>query len=217
MSSRILSRSLKSLIRWAYAGLVLPLAIAPLSAHADQLIDQHDQLVKQFETERHANPLIADCAAHASFVVSTAPGYDSVVYPPTALDADHAHIEPWQKPFDDRKQRINVSTVVTIDALGHRPSGKEDPIHIRCGYNEGQLMAFTYKAPLPQVEPVHHYRRKPVYHRRYAHHRVIRHRPVKKVVHAKTNHRKASTTHTVKRSTSGKHPVRPPQSKPGTQ
>lgn len=181
--------------RWFFAGL----ALAPLmAARADQL-QQHKQLVDQFVQQRHADPLVADCAAHASFVVPTAPGYDSVEFADGAFDTDHAHIEPWQKPFDNGKQKIDVATVVTLDGIGRRKTGSTDTLHIRCGYNEGRMMAFSYTSPLPQVEPVHHAASKRTRHGK--------HTMAKSAVKHKSGPAKASTR--VNAKTTARAPHRP--------
>ncbi|GAB3625474.1 hypothetical protein GCM10027419_03200 [Pandoraea terrae] len=139
------------------AAAATPLGL-PAAAHAVTL-EQHRALVDQFINERHADPLVADCAAHASFVVATLPGYQSVEYGPEALDAGHAKVEPWQGHFDDRKQKIDVSQVVTLEAAGKRVNGTTDVVHVRCGYAEGRMMAFDYTSPLPTVEQPKHAKR----------------------------------------------------------
>ncbi|WP_150559215.1 BspC domain-containing protein [Pandoraea bronchicola] len=115
-------------------------------------LEQHRALVEQLINTRHADPLVADCAAHASFVVATLPGYESVEYGENALDPEHAKVAPWSGPFDDRKQRVDVTQMVELDGVGKRTSGQTDNIHIRCGYVDGRMMGFDYTSPLPQVE-----------------------------------------------------------------
>jgi hypothetical protein len=135
------------------AAVAAPLGLSAFVAPAQAFtLEQHRALVEQFINTRHAEPLVADCAAHASFVVATLPGYESVEYGETALDPAHAKIEPWNGPFDDRKQRVDVTQMVELDGVGKRTSGQTDNIHIRCGYADGRMMGFDYTSPLSQVE-----------------------------------------------------------------
>ncbi|AKM33042.1 hypothetical protein AB870_19925 [Pandoraea faecigallinarum] len=135
------------------AAVAAPLCLSAFTAPAQAFtLEQHRALVEQFINTRHADPLVADCAAHASFVVATLPGYESVEYNETALDPGHAKIEPWNGPFDDRKQRVDVTQMVELDGVGKRTSGQTDNIHIRCGYADGRMMGFDYTSPLSQVE-----------------------------------------------------------------
>ncbi|WP_150721522.1 BspC domain-containing protein [Pandoraea capi] len=135
------------------AAVSAPLCLSGFTAPAQAFtLEQHRTLVEQFINTRHADPLVADCAAHASFVVATLPGYESVEYGETALDAGHAKVEPWNGPFDDRKQRVDVTQMVELDGVGKRTTGQTDNIHIRCGYADGRMMGFDYTSPLSQVE-----------------------------------------------------------------
>ncbi|MGF7188467.1 hypothetical protein JOE11_001494 [Robbsia andropogonis] len=125
---------------------LLPLTIA----HADPILD-HDVMVQQLIEQQHANPLVADCAAHAAFVVPTSHLYDHVEFLPAELDDQHASIEAWNQPFDDRKQRVNVETLVRVSGLGYRKNageaGQPDLLHFRCGYVQDKLLAFGYNEP----------------------------------------------------------------------
>ncbi|AJP59587.1 hypothetical protein UC34_09305 [Pandoraea vervacti] len=135
------------------AAVAAPLSLSAFVVPAQAFtLEQHRTLVEQFINTRHAEPLVADCAAHASFVVATLPGYESVEYGETALDPEHAKIAPWNGPFDDRKQRVDVTQMVELDGVGKRTSGQTDNIHIRCGYADGRMMGFDYTSPLSQVE-----------------------------------------------------------------
>jgi len=120
------------------------------SAHADQL-EQHDSLVEKYITEQHANPLVADCAAHAVFVVSTSSFYDHADFADNALDDQHATVQPWNDSFDNGKQRIKVDTIVTIDGLGFHKTGHgdQDPLKFKCGFFDNKLLAFSYNDPVP--------------------------------------------------------------------
>ncbi|WP_353189951.1 hypothetical protein [Pandoraea pnomenusa] len=146
-------RAVRQVAATASIAVAAPLCLSAFTAPAQAFtLEQHRALVEQFINTRHADPLVADCAAHASFVVATLPGYESVEYGENALDAEHAKVAPWSGPFDDRKQRVDVTQMVELDGVGKRTSGQTDNIHIRCGYAEGRMMGFDYTSPLPQVE-----------------------------------------------------------------
>lgn len=115
-------------------------------ARADQL-EQHNDLVAKLIAEQQANPLAADCAAHADFVVPTSPLYDRIEFADGALDDAHATIEPWDGAFDSGKQRTRVDTMVTIEGTGYRKTGSQDKLTIRCGYLQNQMLAFDYNEP----------------------------------------------------------------------
>lgn len=152
MSNRFFQRAVRVLMRAVCTAAVTatPLVVSgPAQAFT---LEQHRTLVEQYVKDRHADPLVADCAAHASFVVATLPGYDSVEYGETALDAEHAKVQPWNGPFDDRKQRTDVTQMVELDGVGKRTTGQTDNLHIRCGYVDGRMMGFDYTSPLSQVE-----------------------------------------------------------------
>jgi hypothetical protein len=135
---------------WA-AGVAL---VSPTLALADQL-EQHNQLVNQFVNDMHADPLVADCAAHGSFVASTSTAFDRVEFPPTAFDTVHSSVTPWNDSFDERKQRVKVDSIVTVDGLGIRTNGGDpDELHFRCGYVGTQMLAFSWNDPVPPLRPV---------------------------------------------------------------
>ncbi|CAB3771086.1 BspC domain-containing protein [Paraburkholderia humisilvae] len=134
---------------WA-AGVALA---CPTLALADQL-EQHNQLVYQFINDMHADPLVADCAAHGSFVASTSTAFDRVEYPPTAFDDVHSSVTPWNDSFDEGKQRVKVDSIVTVDGVGIRTDGGDpDPLHFRCGYVGTQMLAFSWNDPVPPLRP----------------------------------------------------------------
>ena len=147
-------RRLRQLACWLTAALAgLPLAfIAP--ARAD-LIDQRNELIAKFVGDMHADPLVADCAAHASFVASTSNVIDHVDFAPEAFDSSHATITPWNQPFDEGKQRIKVDNIVTVEGQGiardkdHAPYG----LKFRCGYVGQQMLAFAWNDPMPAAKP----------------------------------------------------------------
>ncbi|AHN74217.1 MULTISPECIES: BspC domain-containing protein [Pandoraea] len=149
----VVMRAVRQVAASASIAVAAPFCLSAFAAPAQAFtLEQHRALVEQFINTRHADPLVADCAAHASFVVATLPGYESVEYADNALDADHAKVAPWSGPFDDRKQRVDVTQMVELDGIGKRTTGQTDNIHIRCGYADGRMMGFDYTSPLPQVE-----------------------------------------------------------------
>ncbi|WP_322033381.1 BspC domain-containing protein [Paraburkholderia sp. J76] len=124
--------------------------IAAPTAQADQL-DQHNDLVNQFVTQMHADPLVADCAAHGDFVASTSTALDHVEFPPSSFDSAHASVTPWNDSFDEGKQRVKVDTIVTVDGIGIPKDSGNAPydLKFRCGYVSQQMLAFSWNDPLP--------------------------------------------------------------------
>jgi hypothetical protein len=128
------------------AGLSL---ICAAPAFADQL-EQHNDLVNKFVNDLHADPLVADCAAHGDFVASTSTAFDHVEFPPSSFDSTHASVTPWNDSFDEGKQRVKVDNIVTVEGLGIRQSGEGDPaaLKFRCGYVGAQMLAFSWNDPV---------------------------------------------------------------------
>jgi hypothetical protein len=124
--------------------------IAVPAAQADQL-DQHNDLVNQFVTHMHADPLVADCAAHGDFVASTSTALDHVEFPPSSFDSAHASVTPWNDSFDEGKQRVKVDTIVTVDGIGIPKESGNSPydLKFRCGYVGQQMLAFSWNDPVP--------------------------------------------------------------------
>ncbi|MCP3720095.1 BspC domain-containing protein [Paraburkholderia sp. CNPSo 3281] len=124
--------------------------IAAPAAQADQL-DQHNDLVNQFVTQMHADPLVADCAAHGDFVASTSTALDHVEFPPSSFDSAHASVTPWNDSFDEGKQRVKVDTIVTVDGIGIPKERGNSPydLKFRCGYVGQQMLAFSWNDPIP--------------------------------------------------------------------
>ena len=124
--------------------------IAAPAARADQL-DQHNNLVNQFVTQMHADPLVADCAAHGDFVASTSVALDHVEFPPSSFDKAHASVTPWNDSFDEGKQRVKVDTIVTVDGIGIPKESGNAPydLKFRCGYVGQQMLAFSWNDPIP--------------------------------------------------------------------
>ncbi|MGI4814849.1 MAG: BspC domain-containing protein [Janthinobacterium lividum] len=146
-------RSLRRFTRRLASSLLLVSGLCGAVAHADQ-IDDHNALVARFIGQDHAEPLVADCAAHAAYVVPTSPSYDRVEFADQALDPQHATVQPWSEPFGTGKQRISVDTVVTVDGQGFRKGaddGTPDALTFRCGYLDSKLLAFEYNEPRQAV------------------------------------------------------------------
>jgi hypothetical protein len=122
------------------------------SAFADTL-DERNELIHHFVTDFKANPLVADCAAHGNFIASTSSAFDHVEFPPTSFDDSHSTIEPWNDSFDEKKQRIKVDNVVTVEGQGMPKDGGGDPtpLKFRCGYVGSQMLAFGWNDPVPPL------------------------------------------------------------------
>ena len=125
-----------------------------VSAFADSL-DERNELIHHFVTDFKANPLVADCAAHGNFIASTSSAFDHVEFPPDSFDASHSAIEPWNDSFDEKKQRIKVDNVVTVEGQGMPKNGERDltPLKFRCGYVGSQMLAFGWNDPVPALRP----------------------------------------------------------------
>ena len=128
--------------------------ICSAPAFADQL-EQHNELVNKFVNDMHADPLVADCAAHGNFVASTSSAFDHVEFPPSSFDSAHASVTPWNDSFDEGKQRVKVDNIVTVEGLGIRQNGDSDPadLKFRCGYVGSQMLAFSWNDPVPPARP----------------------------------------------------------------
>jgi hypothetical protein len=145
-----ISFEFRSIVSRCIAPLTLAMAscLGSTAAQADQL-EQHNDLVSKYINEQHANPLAADCAAHAVFIIGTSPTYDHVEFPDDTLTDARASIEPWNGAFGTDKQRIKVDTMVRIQGQGFRKSGGSDPdsLEFRCGYADNKLLAFDSNEP----------------------------------------------------------------------
>jgi hypothetical protein len=124
--------------------------ICSAPAFADQL-EQHNDLVNKFVNDMHADPLVADCAAHGNFVASTSTAFDHVEFPPSSFDSAHASVTPWNDSFDEGKQRVKVDNIVIVEGIGVRQNGEGDPtpLKFRCGYVGAQMLAFSWNDPVP--------------------------------------------------------------------
>jgi hypothetical protein len=78
-----------------------------------------------------------------------------VEFPPSSFDSSHVAIEPWNDSFDEKKQRIKVDNVVTVEGQGVAKNGDKDPtpLKFRCGYVGSQMLAFGWNDPVPPLRP----------------------------------------------------------------
>ncbi len=130
----------------------LSLAV-PAPAFAD-LLDERKALVEQFINDMHADPLVADCAAHGNFIASTSTAFERVEFLPSSFDSAHAAVTPWNNSFDQNKQRVTVDNIVTVEGLGIRKDGSSPTnLKFRCGYVETQMLAFSWNDPVPPIKP----------------------------------------------------------------
>ena len=108
------------------------------------LAEYRAQMREQLMKTEGAAPDVADCAAHASWVVPRSPIFDALKIPTGALGAGQATVEPWSGRFSQGKQAVPVSQVVTFAASAHKRSGDGDwqPVRVRCGYDDGMMLAY---------------------------------------------------------------------------
>jgi hypothetical protein len=154
MDSSNTTGRLRNVVRWLTAALAgLPFVV--LSPARADLIDQRNELVAKFVNDMHADPLIADCAAHGSFVASTSNIIDHVDFTPESFDNAHAAITPWNQSFDEGKQRIKVDNIVTVEGQGIARDKDRAPyaLKFRCGYVGQQMLAFSWNDPVPPAKP----------------------------------------------------------------
>lgn len=143
-----MSRPMQRLIGAMAACALAALSIAvPTMARADQ-VEHHNELVNQFVTQRGANPLAADCAAHGDFIVGTSSAFDHVEFPHSSFDPAHAEVKPWNRSFDQGKQRIKVESIVTVEGVGVRKDGSPSALKFRCGYVDAKMLAFSWNDPV---------------------------------------------------------------------
>ncbi|WP_197328391.1 BspC domain-containing protein [Ralstonia syzygii] len=94
----------------------------------------------------HARPDVADCAAHASWIVPRSTSFDQFRLPTGALSEEQAKVKPWDSRFSQSKQgAIKVSSVVSFNAAVHKrgtPGDQWEPVRVRCGYDEGMMLAY---------------------------------------------------------------------------
>lgn len=108
------------------------------------LSEYRARMREQLMKTENASSDVADCAAHASWVVPRSASYDALKIPTGALAAGQATTEPWSGRFSPGKQAVPVSSVVTFAATAHKRKGSDDwqPVKVRCGYDEGMMLAY---------------------------------------------------------------------------
>lgn len=107
---------------------------------AEYRAQMRDQLMKT----DNAAPAVADCAAHASWVVPRSPIFDALKIPTGALANGAATVEPWNGRFAQGKQAVPVTSVVTFSASAHKRQGDAQwqTVKVRCGYDDGMMLAY---------------------------------------------------------------------------
>ncbi|WP_455280302.1 BspC domain-containing protein [Cupriavidus necator] len=108
------------------------------------LSEYRARMREQLMKTENASSDVADCAAHASWVVPRSATYDALKIPTGALAAGQATTEPWSGRFSPGKQAVPVSSVVTFAATAHKRRGNDDwqPVRVRCGYDDGMMLAY---------------------------------------------------------------------------
>ena len=108
------------------------------------LAEYRSQMREQLMKSENASADVADCAAHASWVVPRSASYDALKIPTGALSAGQASEERWEGRFSPGKQAVPVSSVVTFNATAHKRKGEAQwqPVKVRCGYNDGMMLAY---------------------------------------------------------------------------
>ncbi|MEM5428122.1 hypothetical protein VSR71_06695 [Cupriavidus oxalaticus] len=112
------------------------------------LSEYRARMREQLMKTENASSDVADCAAHASWVVPRSATYDALKIPTGALGAGQATTEPWSGRFSPGKQAVPVSTVVTFNATAHKRRGDDwQPVRVRCGYDDGMMLAYELQDP----------------------------------------------------------------------
>ncbi|MDQ0140267.1 BspC domain-containing protein [Cupriavidus necator] len=108
------------------------------------LSEYRARMREQLMKTENASSDVADCAAHASWVVPRSASYDALKIPTGALAAGQATTESWNGRFSPGKQAVPVSSVVTFAATAHKRKGSDDwqPVKVRCGYDDGMMLAY---------------------------------------------------------------------------
>ena len=152
-SSNTSCRVVRFIGRLAAFAASVSLALAT-PAFAD-LVDQRNELINKYVNDMHADPLVADCAAHGNFVASTSSAIDHVEFTAESFDSQHATITPWNDSFDEGKQHVKVDNIVTVEGLGVPHDASQTPINLkfRCGYVGTQMLAFSWNDPVPPAKP----------------------------------------------------------------
>ncbi|WP_232346268.1 BspC domain-containing protein [Cupriavidus sp. USMAA2-4] len=108
------------------------------------LAEYRAQMREQLMKTENAAPDVADCAAHASWVVPRSTRFDALKIPTGALAAGQATSESWSGRFSQGKQAVPVTSVVTFSATAHKRgrSDEWETVKARCGYDDGMMLAY---------------------------------------------------------------------------
>lgn len=108
------------------------------------LAEYRAKMREQLMKTESATSDVADCAAHASWVVPRSATYDALKIPTGALASGQATVESWNGRFSQGKQAVPVNSVVTFSALAHKRRGEEpwQQVKVRCGYDDGMMLAY---------------------------------------------------------------------------
>ncbi|ODV40497.1 hypothetical protein AWV79_07150 [Cupriavidus sp. UYMMa02A] len=108
------------------------------------LAEYRARMREQLMKTEGATSDVADCAAHASWVLPRSATYDALKIPTGALGSGQATVEPWSGRFSQGKQAVPVTSVVTFSAMAHKRRGEEQwqPVKVRCGYDDGMMLAY---------------------------------------------------------------------------
>ncbi|WP_441615384.1 BspC domain-containing protein [Cupriavidus sp. RAF12] len=108
------------------------------------LAEYRTQMREQLMKSENASSNVADCAAHASWVVPRSASYDALKIPTGALSSEQATVEPWNGRFSAGKQAVPVTSVVTFSATAHKRRGEAQwqPVKVRCGYDDSMMLAY---------------------------------------------------------------------------
>lgn len=108
------------------------------------LAEYRTQMREQLMKSENASADVADCAAHASWVVPRSANYDALKIPTGALSSGQATVERWEGRFSAGKQSVPVSSIVTFNATAHKRKGEAQwqPVKVRCGYADGMMLAY---------------------------------------------------------------------------
>lgn len=136
----------RSYVAAALAMMALASQAAPAVATADD--GGRDALVKRFVLEYGAYPLVADCAAQASFLIGAAHRYADLHFSPASFDSRHSSLSPWDRLLDAGGASFAVAARVTGSATAAGARGGSLELGFDCGYRivEGlpQLIAFRW-------------------------------------------------------------------------
>lgn len=144
---KILCKSVKLTI---YSTSLFLIFSAPVFAN---LIDQHIKLVNKFINDMNADPIVADCAAHGSFIASTSKAFSYVYFPSNSFKHGKFTVTPWNDSFDQEKQRVKVDSIITVNGFGVTKDNRHSTaLKFRCGYVGMQILAFNWNDPVSPLK-----------------------------------------------------------------